>query len=124
VSTSRPESILEEALSLEVDNRRPVAKVTTLEETEEESRRKKMAFIGLAQDIDRLMDERDERERRLKGGGIAGSSLVFCVMLPVVVQAFTSFLCTLTWVVVLHRGLTDLLVFYTIPKPVTVTCLL
>ncbi|KAK7506475.1 hypothetical protein BaRGS_00002587, partial [Batillaria attramentaria] len=64
VSTSRPESLSEEVFSSEVDKRRPVAKAVSPEETEEAARRKKAAFLNLAEEMDRLAEQRDREEER------------------------------------------------------------
>ncbi|KAL8597428.1 hypothetical protein ACOMHN_050926 [Nucella lapillus] len=63
VSTSQPDSIAEEAFSPEVDPRRPVARVVTPAESEDSTRRKKEAFISLAQEMDHLMEAQDLRRR-------------------------------------------------------------
>ena len=64
VSLSRPESITEEAFSSEVDRRRPVAMVVTPQESEDSARRKKEAFINLAQEMDRLAEAQEQEQRR------------------------------------------------------------
>lgn len=66
MSTSPANSVEEEAISPEVDPRRPVAKAFTPVESEESVQRKKEAFLILAQDLDRLADE---REQQLQRGG-------------------------------------------------------
>ncbi|XP_025112102.1 ankyrin-2-like isoform X45 [Pomacea canaliculata] len=64
VSTSPANSVEEEAISPEVDPRRPVAKAFTPVESEESVQRKKEAFLILAQDLDRLADEREQQLQR------------------------------------------------------------
>lgn len=63
VSTSRPESISEEVFSSEVDKRRPVAttKAVSPEESEEAARKKRAAFLSLAQEMDRLAEQREQQ---------------------------------------------------------------
>ena len=75
VSVSRPESLTEEAISSEVDQRRPVAKVITPQESEDSARRKKEAFISLAQEMDRLAEAREREQRR---GGTTRARDAWC----------------------------------------------
>ena len=61
VSSSRPEPIMEEAISSEVDHRRPVAKVTSPAESEDSVQRKREAFINLAREMDEFLEAREQR---------------------------------------------------------------
>ncbi|XP_076460003.1 uncharacterized protein LOC143293050 isoform X8 [Babylonia areolata] len=61
-SISHPESLTEETLRSEVDQRRPVA--VTPQESEEEAARKREAFISLAKEMDRIADLQEQELRR------------------------------------------------------------
>lgn len=70
VSSSRPESIVEEAFSMEVNQRRPMAKVEspTTTVSDEAALRKREAFVSLAEEMERLAEARDPQQSR--GGTI------------------------------------------------------
>ena len=77
---SRPESITEEQILAELDLRRPVAKVTSPEEDESISQKKKEAYLDLAAQMDALAQQEEEEERRHQQEGTGSHLGSACVM--------------------------------------------